>query len=381
MTKIFSFTHLADHQRIFLANPRIATDKRDDEGYQWFETYDDEYLENKLGGLGIIVSPTVSGIWGLAEEQDVRKMLTDIMRLALPHIDLPISPAQYSAIPSDYFPLVQLLSEGDIFYDEKNHIVHLPAGKNPEDFFKSTLFKGKLDEDSVRKVVLTHGYLEGLNDDLGDFRFLSIDIANKIWPLNPVRVTKAYNSLVDDGLLSPVGGRTSSGFPSFTKIPAATRRIIETIETANETDKPLPSNPSKQNTEIPSYIPDEISKNLTESAKNRGYDISKLKTILSELNDATKRDKAQSSHALIRTLLDHITPLFGYESFSQVANNYGWSSTDKKRIKELQTLFRFDADDSLHSPISSRNTAVDMHSIGLIRRTIIKILEEVSTQT
>lgn len=379
MSKVFSFTHLSDGQRIFLANPHIEPSERDDEGYQYFDTYDDEYLENKLGFLGIKVSGTVSAMWGFGEERDARDALTDVMRLALPFIDLPISPEQYVAIPSSYFPLVQLFSDGDIFYDEKNRIVHLPSGKNPEDFFKSTLFNGKLNENNVRKVVLIHGYLEGLNDDFGDFRFLSIEITKQIWPINPVRVTKAYYGLTEEGILEALGGRTSSGFPSFTRIPSETRRLIESVDTPTEPTKPQTDDAASQSTTTP-YITDEIAAKLLKSAKDKGYDTNKLEAVVEELNDAAERNKAQSSHALTRTLLDHIAPLFGYDTFLQVANNYAWSRTDKKRIKQLDTFFRFDADDSLHTPISKRNTAVDMHSIGLIRRTINVILEEAALQ-
>ncbi len=380
MPEVFSFTHLADGQRIFLGKAKVGSSERDDSGYQYFDVYDDEYLENQLGCLGICVSGTVSGMWGFGEEGDARKKLAEVMRLAFPFINLPISPGQYSSIPSGYFPMVELFSEGDTFYDEKNRTVHMPSGANPEGFFKSTIFSGKMDEDKVKTVVLLHGYLEGLNDNSGSFRFLSIEITKQIWPINPMRVTKAYYGLVEDGYLEPMGGKTSSGFPSFTRVPSAARRVIENVGALAETTESRSDSVSAEKTATPPYVADTIKEKLAQSAKDRGYDTNKLEAILSELNDAVERSKAQSSHALIRALLDHIAPLFDYSTFAQVANNYAWTQTDKKRIEQLNTLFRFDADESLHSPISKRNTAVDMHSIGLIRRTINVVLEEAIDQ-
>lgn len=376
MSKVFSFTYLSDKQRLFLGDPRINSSERDDSGYQYFDVYDDEYLENKLGSLGISVSSTVAAMWGFGEEKEARNVLAEIMRLAFPFLVLPISSEQYSSIPLGYFPVVTLFSEGDVAYDEKNRIIHMPSGSTPEDFFKSTVFNKKLDDNAVRQLVLIHGYIEGLNDDFGDFRFLSIEITKQMWPINIARATKAYRGLVEDGYLEPLGGNTSSGFPSFTRIPSRTRHLIENTGTQQTTDEPEVS----QGTITPSYVTPEVAEKLVQTAKGKGYHTDKLEGIISELGDAVERSKAQSAHALTRALLDHIAPLFGHSTFAQVANNYAWSQTDKKRIQQLNTLFRFDADDSLHAPISKRNTAADMHSIGLIRRTINVILEEAADQ-
>lgn len=382
MPKVFSFTQLSDGQRIFLANPKIKDTERDDEGYQYFEAYDNEYLDNKIGFLGIKMSGTVYGMWNFESLGDARTKLAEIMRLALPLIRLPITPEQYKKIPSGYFPIVSLFSEGNVFYDEVNWIIHLPSGASPEDFFKSTVFGGKFNDEKVRAIVLIYAFIESLSGQFGNSMFPSIEITEEIWPINPERVTRAFYGLVEDGYLEPNGGNTSSGFPSFTRLPSDSRRIIESSEVLGEDVEPKAASVSSPDVaQIEPYLSDEVVKNLLNSAKKREYDTTKLEAIMSELNDAFERNKAQSSHALIRALLDHIAPLFGYDTFAHVANNYSWPESDKKRIRELNTLFRFDADDSLHTPISKRNTAVDMQSIGLIRRIINVILAEASSQS
>ncbi|NTU73267.1 hypothetical protein HGB07_03805 [Candidatus Roizmanbacteria bacterium] len=379
MPEVFSFTHLSDGKRVFLGNPQVANSERDDAGYQYFETYEDEYLEDRIGYLGINMSGTVYGLWDFGKYGDAREKLAEIMRLALPLLKLPISSEQYKTIPSGYFPVIGLFSDGLVYYDESTRVVHLPSGKSPEDFFKSTIFEGTLNQENVERIILTYGYLEGINSPFGDFRFPSIEITKSIWPINPQRVTKAFYTLVEDGGLEPTGGNTSSGFPSFTRIPSHTRQIIES-NIQEEPETPNQDSSAAPSASVPPYITYELTKSLIESAKNKGYSTKKLEAVISEINDSVARENAQSAHALIRALLDHIPPLFGYNTFAQVTNNYHWSQTDKKRIEQLNTLFRFDADEALHAPISKRDTSADMHSIGIIRHTLNVILEEASHQ-
>lgn len=382
MAEVFSFTYLSDGTQVFLGRPQADESKRDDSGYQFFDVFDDEYLENKIGMLGISVTDTVSAMWNFGEENNARDELKSIMKLALPLIDLPISPQQV-AVQSGYFSVIQLFSEGDIFYDETNRIIHIPSGASPQEFFKSTLFGGKISDSDVKRVILTHAYVEGIKDTMGDFRFVTIEITKDIWPINPERVTKAYRGLVNDGLLLPTGGNTSSGFPSMTKLsPEAQRMIEETNKKTAPTPEAmyLPQTDAETTPTPLAYIAPQTMESIVKSASDKGLDTTKLEMIMDELNDAAERNKPQSAHALVRTLLNHIAPLFGYPTFAQVANNHKWTQTDKNRVRELETIFRFDADESLHSPISKRNTAVDMHSIGVIRRTVNVILQEAVEQ-
>ena len=379
MLKSFSFTYLSDGSQIFLSMP-MSEQGLDSGGYQYFNVYEDEYLEDKIGMLGMRMSGTVSNSWGFTEKGNAREGLKSVMKLAFPLIDLPISRQQIAVDSSSHFPVLELLSEGKISYDENSYLLHMPSGQSPNEFFKSTVFQGVMNDSNVKRLILTHAYVEGLKDSLGEFMFQTIEITNDIWPINNARVTKAYRGLVEDGLLQPMGGNTSSGFPSFTKLTLAGRRTIEATKqkTVPELDitKPKLTENIPQTAPNSSYISSNLVEKLVAAAKKSDYETTKLEAILDELNDASARNKAQSAHALVRTLLNHIAPLFGYNTFAEVANNQQWSRTEKKRIHEIETLFRFDADESLHSPISKRNTAVDMQSVGLIRRTVSVILEE-----
>lgn len=83
------------------------------------------------------------------------------------------------------------------------------------------------------------------------------------------------------------------------------------------------------------------------------FDVTKLLTLIDELNDNYDRGNTYASHALLRGLLDHVPPILNCKNFEEVANNYRWSQTDKKYIKWLAN-FRAQGDDALHRQISTR---------------------------
>ena len=80
-------------------------------------------------------------------------------------------------------------------------------------------------------------------------------------------------------------------------------------------------------------------------------DYSKLLRLINELNENYRHGHAYAAHVLLRAILDHIPPIFGFKDFAAVANNYGWSRTDKAYMRKLLD-FKLQADDVLHRQIS-----------------------------
>ena len=58
---------------------------------------------------------------------------------------------------------------------------------------------------------------------------------------------------------------------------------------------------------------------------------------------------------LIRTVLDHVPPIFGKKNFDEVANNYGGKSF-KGAMQHLQNAARNVADGHLHQQIRKSET-------------------------
>jgi len=83
------------------------------------------------------------------------------------------------------------------------------------------------------------------------------------------------------------------------------------------------------------------------------FDVTKLLTLIDELNDNYANRNTYGSHALLRGLLDHIPPILGQLHFDAVASNYRWPQTEKKYMKQL-AAFRAQGDDALHRQISTQ---------------------------
>jgi hypothetical protein len=86
------------------------------------------------------------------------------------------------------------------------------------------------------------------------------------------------------------------------------------------------------------------------------YDLSKLIQLCEELNKCYANESYLSVAMLIRAILDHVPPIFGYKTFLEVANNYGGGKSLKKSLQTLQNTARNIADFYLHLPIRDKET-------------------------
>ena len=88
---------------------------------------------------------------------------------------------------------------------------------------------------------------------------------------------------------------------------------------------------------------------------NKEYDYKMLIQILNEMNIASENKAYLSIIALTRMLIDHVPPLFGFSSFTEVANNYPKGTrTFKDHMKRLDTTARSIADQYLHTRIREK---------------------------
>lgn len=84
---------------------------------------------------------------------------------------------------------------------------------------------------------------------------------------------------------------------------------------------------------------------------NLKYDITKVVKILNEINIANVHKMYLTIPLLIRSLIDHMAPIFGFRTFSEVTNNYNSTKSFKKSMLHLNNSLRNIADSFLHSPI------------------------------
>jgi hypothetical protein len=87
------------------------------------------------------------------------------------------------------------------------------------------------------------------------------------------------------------------------------------------------------------------------------FDFRKLIRLCEELNIVSREECHFATGMLTRGLLDHVPPLFGVKSFSEVANNYvGGSKSFKDTMLHLDTAAKKIADGLLHTQIRNSET-------------------------
>lgn len=116
------------------------------------------------------------------------------------------------------------------------------------------------------------------------------------------------------------------------------------------------------------------------AAKSQRWDLTRLIRLCEELNIAYSNDCFMSVAMLGRAILDHVPPILGKQTFSDVANNYPGPSSFKKSMQNLQLSLRNIADAHLHVPIRQKEVLptgqqVDFHKdldvlLGEIVRTL-----------
>lgn len=87
--------------------------------------------------------------------------------------------------------------------------------------------------------------------------------------------------------------------------------------------------------------------------ENKKFDLTRLIKLCEELNQAFQNQSHLSVAMIIRAILDHIPPIFGYKTFIEVANNYG-SKSFKGSMQNLENSSRKIADSFLHSQIRQK---------------------------
>lgn len=95
--------------------------------------------------------------------------------------------------------------------------------------------------------------------------------------------------------------------------------------------------------------------NELNNIKNSNYDFNKLIQLCNEVNISWQIGNYFSVIALVRTILHHVAPIFGYNDFAQIANNYSGGPSFKKSMQHLLNSSKNIADNHLHSQIKKND--------------------------
>lgn len=117
------------------------------------------------------------------------------------------------------------------------------------------------------------------------------------------------------------------------------------------------------------------------SIKSQQYDLTRLIELCKELNICYANQSYLAVAMLTRALLDHVPPIFGFNTFAEVANSYKGSRSFKDSMLHLDNSCRKIADAHLHVPIQKKEvlpskTQVNFtNDVDVLLAEIIRILE------
>jgi hypothetical protein len=106
--------------------------------------------------------------------------------------------------------------------------------------------------------------------------------------------------------------------------------------------------------------------NELENIQNDKFDFTKLIKMLCEINDSFSLGNYFSVAMLCRSVINHIPPIFDFETFNQVASNYGGKSF-KKNMLNLNESMKNIADNYLHEKIRKKEVLPNENQVDFSR--------------
>lgn len=106
------------------------------------------------------------------------------------------------------------------------------------------------------------------------------------------------------------------------------------------------------------------------------FDFSRLVRLCEELNIAHYSKSHMTIAMIVRAIIDHVPPIFGVDSFSEVASNYVGSKSFKDSMAHLNASLRKSADAHLHVQIRSKEVLPEFPQVDF-RSAVDSLLGEI----
>ena len=111
------------------------------------------------------------------------------------------------------------------------------------------------------------------------------------------------------------------------------------------------------------------------SIKSKSFDLAKLVRLCEEINISYANNAYLSCGMLIRSMIDHVPPIFESGTFSEVENNYKGSKSFKESIKHLNASSRKIADQYLHTQIRNKEVLPNENQVDFSNDTDVLLAE------
>lgn len=96
--------------------------------------------------------------------------------------------------------------------------------------------------------------------------------------------------------------------------------------------------------------------------KHKELDLTKLIMLCQELNDAYRIGNYYTVGILVRAIIDHVPPLFGKRTFTEVANNYG-SKSFRDTMQNIEGFAKKIADGFLHTTMRRKENIPNVNTV------------------
>jgi hypothetical protein len=217
-------------------------------------------------------------------------------------------------------------------------------------------------------------------EDASTFKVLVIDAKDLIE--EELGVDNAYSLNLVHTVNSNIGGVTSG--PSYKSVEEASKLVRAAVRSINRKRTPRPDLPSTD----ASYVAQERIFALQQCSQHR-WDFARLVELCREINVAAANQCHMSTAMLLRTVINHVPPVLGCKTFTEVANNYagpGSQKSFKASMQHLEKSLRNIADTHLHVQIREREvipTAVQVNfaaDLDVLLGEVLRVVSESPTK-
>lgn len=205
-----------------------------------------------------------------------------------------------------------------------------------------------------------------------------LDWASKVAPL--VKFDPIYHSTFLAHLQRLAMPLSADSLGASLRIMIAQAKMAANDLRGTSDREPMPDEVAKAGHPKGVYVhPDRLSE--LQAIKHGSFDLTKLRRLLDELDLSFRIGCYFATAMLVRSILDHVPPIFGVKTFAAVANNYPGSKSFRDSMLNLENSSRKIADQHLHGQIRNSETLptarqVDFSpDIDVLLAEIIRILK------
>ena len=229
-----------------------------------------------------------------------------------------------------------------------------------------------VEKQKIKRYQVLYCIYKATKDDTD--QYIRLGYITKDIGLPENQVIRITDYLIDQGFLGSIFDLDSPNYG----VCITYKGIAEVEEMASRNQ---PKNQVAQALNVPLNHPFIDEGRLQElrnfSSKQSKFDYSKLIRLCEELNSNYSNENYFATAMLTRAIMDHVPPIFGKNSFTEVANNYSGGESFKKIMKNLNDFQKNISHGILHEQIRDRESLPNATQVNC-SQALDKLLGEIA---